>query len=190
MFSVARTIQELRMLVYNLIAQACVHKALYASPQHCPLAADLAAVIPHLENSQLSQLARIALEPYVLNAPPTTQVYDTVAALLSVFLNNVFRRLCVSSSSSSTQSGGQSGQSQTVPGSEEEAFFRFLYRDCGIPTGYAGLGADAAELARQNISAETMRSLGDTLMSFGAARGFLCKVGRSVRLSSKLSSFS
>jgi hypothetical protein len=164
MFSCAKSIHELRVLVYNLLAQACVQKVFYAAKEHALVAADICAMMPNLENTQFAQLGRIFIEPYVLNAPPTQANYDVVAGVLNVFLNNIFRRFCVSC------------EGATQPGSDEELFYRYVYKDCSIPSGYAGLTADATEIARQNILAETMRSLGDSLLLFGAARGFLAKV--------------
>ena len=160
MLTVAKHLAELRVLMYQLLGQACSHKALYASAEHAAILSELGAVLPSLENNQLSQLMKTFVESYVLNAPPVA--FDIVAAFLEVFLSTTFRRLSLCwDRSEDVEVGGQIGMC------------RQIYRSCSIPPGFLGLDAIVLENAKATICSELTRTYGDTLASFACCRGFL-----------------
>ena len=70
---------------------------LNATPFPSPLfsVTELASALPYLENTQLSQLMKIFVEAYVMNATPigSLVILDIVAGFLEAFLRTTFHRL-------------------------------------------------------------------------------------------------
>ena len=162
MVTVSKHLGELRVLLYQLLGQACSHKALYACTEHTAIICELSSILPWLENNQLSQLMKTFIESFVLNAPPV--VFDVVAGFLEIFLTTTFRRLavCWERSDGEEQIGGQ-----------EASMYKHIYRDCSIPLGFSGLDINVLENAKVTIFSELTRTYGDTLASFACCRGFL-----------------
>ena len=160
MVMVSKHLGELRVLLYQLLGQACSHKALYACNEYAAIIVELGTVLPWLENNQLSQLMKTFVESFVLNAPPVA--FDIVAGFLEVFLSSTFRRLAVCWD-------GSVGQEYVG----ETSMYRHIYRDCSIPQGFSGLDINVLENAKTTIFSELTRTYGDTLASFACCRGFL-----------------
>ena len=72
-------LKELRIFLYQLLAQAATHKALYYCQGFPEFMTELAAHLPFMENAHLVLLFRNFLEQYVLNAMP--MFYDQVAKI-------------------------------------------------------------------------------------------------------------
>lgn len=164
--AVGRHISEMRVLLYQLLGQACSHKALYVCVEHSAIIADLSARLPWLENYQLSQLMKIFVESYVLNAPPI--VHDVVAGLLESFLGTTFRRLSVCWS----DLGVGIGVGGTV---EDEAAVlqRVIYRECNIPPDFGGFDTNQLENAKKTLWSELTRTYSEILSALACCKGYL-----------------
>jgi Exportin-5 family len=164
--AVGRHIAEMRVLLYQLLGQACSHKALYVCVEHSAIIADLSAILPWLENYQLSQLMKIFVESYVLNAPPI--VHDIVAGFLESFLGTTFRRLsvCWSDVGAGARGGG------TV---EDDAAVlqRVIYRECNIPTDFGGFDTNQLENAKKTLWSELTRTYSEILSALACCKGYL-----------------
>ena len=160
--AVSKHLGELRVLLYQLLGQACSHKALYACAEHATIIRELGSILPWLENNQLSQLMKTFVESFVLNAPPV--VFDVVAGFLEIFLTTTFRRLAVC---------WERSEGQQEIGGQEASMYKHIYRDCSIPQAFSGLDVNVLENAKVTIFSELTRTYGDTLASFACCRGFL-----------------
>jgi hypothetical protein len=63
-------LKELRIFLYQLLAQAAAHKSLYYAPGVDAFMSELTAHLPLMENAHLVLLMRNFVEQYVLNALP------------------------------------------------------------------------------------------------------------------------
>ena len=160
--AVSKHLGELRVLLYQLLGQACSHKALYACAERATIIRELGSILPWLENNQLSQLMKTFVESFVLNAPPV--VFDVVAGFLEIFLTTTFRRLAVC---------WERSEGQQEIGGQEASMYKHIYRDCSIPQAFSGLDVNVLENAKVTIFSELTRTYGDTLASFACCRGFL-----------------
>mmetsp|Transcript_27917 Transcript_27917/g.26770 ORF Transcript_27917/g.26770 Transcript_27917/m.26770 type:complete len:1397 (+) Transcript_27917:334-4524(+) len=158
MRAVSKHLSEIRVLMYQVLGQACSHKALYACPDHAAIVSDLSLVLPWLENHHLSQLMKTFVECYVLNSPPVQS--DIVAKFLEAFLGTTFRRVAVCWHKHGE--GGDVSPSCTN-----------IWRACSIPSGFAKMEDDIIENARKSICVELVKTYGDLLASFACCRGFL-----------------
>ena len=170
--AVGRHISEMRVLLYQLLGQACSHKALYVCTEHSSIIADLSAILPWLENYQLSQLMKIFVESYVLNAPP--MVYDIVAGFLEAFLGTTFRRLsiCWSDTVTGTGTGTGAGGSNNID-DEAAVLQRLIYRECNLPQGFGGFDTNQLENAKKTLWSELTRTYSEILSAFACCKGFL-----------------
>ena len=166
--AVGRHISEMRVLLYQLLGQACSHKALYVCTEHSSIIADLSAILPWLENYQLSQLMKIFVESYVLNAPP--MVYDIVAGFLEAFLGTTFRRLSICWSDTVTGTGA--GASNSID-DEAAVLQRLIYRECNLPQGFGGFDTNQLENAKKTLWSELTRTYSEILSAFACCKGFL-----------------
>ena len=168
--AVGRHISEIRVLLYQLLGQACSHKALYVCAEHSSIIADLSAILPWLENYQLSQLMKIFVESYVLNAPP--MVYDVVAGFLEAFLGTTFRRLSICWSDTVTGTGTGTGRSISID-DEAAVLQRLIYRECNLPQGFGGFDTNQLENAKKTLWSELTRTYSEILSAFACCKGFL-----------------
>lgn len=159
--AVGKHVGEVRIMLYQLLGQACSHRALYVYPELSAVIADLGSMLPWLENYQLSQLMKIFVESFVLNAPPV--VFDIVASFLESFLVTTFRRL----------STCWTDDISANPMSAEEGLLLLVHRECSVPQGFGGLDNNQVENARKSLCAELTRTYGDLLSSFACCRGYL-----------------
>jgi hypothetical protein len=159
MVVVGKHLGELRILLYQLLGQACSHRALYVCTEFAEIIADLSSILPWLENYQLSQLMKTFVESFVLNAP--TVCHDIVAGFMDSFFVTTFSRLGVCWMS-------VEGQLEA-----EQALQRHMYRDCSLVQGFAGLDDNQIENAKKTLWSELTRTYGDILASFACCRGFL-----------------
>ena len=170
--AVGRHISEMRVLLYQLLGQACSHKALYVCAEHSSIIADLSAILPWLENYQLSQLMKIFVESYVLNAPP--MVYDIVAGFLEAFLGTTFRRLSICWSDTVTVTGTGTGTGGNNSIDDEAAVLqRLIYRECNLPQGFGGFDTNQLENAKKTLWSELTRTYSEILSAFACCKGFL-----------------
>lgn len=158
MIAVSKHLSEIRVLMYQVLGQACSHKALYACPDHATIVSDLSLVLPWLENHHLSQLMKTFVECYVLNSPPVQS--DVVAKFLEAFLGTTFKRVAVC-----WQMHGDGGN--ISPSCTN------IWRACSIPSGFAKMEDDIIENARKSICVELAKTYGELLASFACCRGFL-----------------
>ena len=166
--AVGRHISEMRVLLYQLLGQACSHKALYVCEEHSSIVADLSAILPWLENYQLSQLMKIFVESYVLNAPPI--VHDIVAGFLEAFLGTTFRRLSICWSD--IGSGVGAGPGGTIE-DEVAALQRMIYKECNLPPGFGGFDVNQLENAKKTLWSELTRTYSEILSAFACNKGYL-----------------
>lgn len=159
MVLVGKHLGELRILLYQLLGQACSHRALYVCAEFADIVADLSAILPWLENYQLSQLMKTFVESFVLNAP--TVVHDIVAGFMDAFFVTTFSRL------------GMCWMKVEGQLEAELALQRHMYRDCSLVQGFAGLDDNQIENAKKTLWSELTRTYGDILASFACCRGFL-----------------
>lgn len=156
--SVRRELTELRNTLYQLLGQASAHKTFFvcsATSEACLV--DMAAALPHMENTHLSMLMSRFVEPHVLNAPPAT--YAVTSVFLSAFLRHLLHRLgMIWDQNSSSSDHAQ-------------------YRRCGLPGAegqpYEGMSREEVELASDRIIGDLTKSYADVLGALGLCRGFL-----------------
>lgn len=165
--AVGRHISEMRVLLYQLLGQACSHKALYVCVEHSAIIADLSAMLPWLENYQLSQLMKIFVESYVLNAPPI--VHDIVAGFLESFLGTTFRRLSVCWSDVGAGAGVGGGTAED----EAAVLQRVIYRECNIPPDFGGFDSNQLENAKKTLWSELTRTYSEILSALACCKGYL-----------------
>ena len=173
---IAVEIKELRIFLYQILAQAASHKALYFHAEHGTFLQALSNDIPLMENAHVTILMRNLLEPYLLNALP--MFYQDIAGFLTSFIASMLFRLSVASDRQTSGQGAVGRRAraddpmtsrqhpptpQSTPtaaaaaadgiacplqyaSSAEGAFYWQVFANCSIPSS-----SDFAGLAREEV---------------------------------------
>ena len=168
---VRRELCELRNSVYQLLGQACAHKAIYACPDLCTeLLLDLGnSLHSGLENTHLSMMVSRIVEPLILNAPPCTY-YPHVAGFLTAFLQHSTQRLAMAYDRSLVL---PEASAHPVSPNQEYSNYRLCCLSVGEGQGLGALSSEEVELARDRVIAELTKSISDAVAAFGLVKSFL-----------------
>mmetsp|Transcript_14022 Transcript_14022/g.20972 ORF Transcript_14022/g.20972 Transcript_14022/m.20972 type:complete len:1286 (+) Transcript_14022:53-3910(+) len=169
-------LNDLRLQLYQLIGQACIHKVFYATPYEFlgMFNNSIEDLMTGMENRHLSMLFKYVLEPMVLNCPPACG--PQVSQMLAQALKGGTERLgFIWSPNDADPASRWSPYSQW--NSSMENFCHFVYwqcslsveRDlCNIPQSGVML-----DVVREKISFDISRSISDIIGSCCLCRGFL-----------------
>lgn len=144
-------LRELRIFLYQLLAQAAAHKSLYFCPGYEGFMDQLTAYLPFMDNSHLVQLMRNFVEQYVLNALP--MFYPHVSKFLEGFMTTTLQRIGTAWDRNSSFSSLSSPEAQ---------FHYQVYRMCSIPPGFNGLPQGLIATPHTNSAVENEAFTGFT----------------------------
>ena len=153
-------LESLRLLTYQLLGQACIHRVLTIhATAFNTLVQDLQNSLSYMENHHLVRLIKHVIEPLVIHTLPSS--YKAISSLLGIIINNLYTRLTLATC-----------RNAPVISNEEDKFYWFLYVECGISVKQ-NFSPEVLEVRRNDVLYSLSRAVVDMYSGCLGMRGIL-----------------